>query len=674
MKPTALIVDDSLTVRMDLTHAFEAAGFQPIGCATAAEARTALAQAPVDVTILDVVLPDGDGVDLLAEMRGHADTADAIILMLSTEAEVNDRIRGLQTGADEYVGKPYDTGYVIAKARQLMRSRVSARRPSDIDSTLVLVIDDSLAVRQELTTTLEAAGYTVLTADTGEDGLRLASDRRPDAVIIGGTLPRVDGPTIVRRLRLDATLRGIPCLLLTATSDRTAELQALDAGADAFVHLGDTAVILAKLAAALNSTTSPAISNDTGSLLGPKKLLVIGDGSASMDTLAGTLHGEGFDVVLARSGAEALTLLGTQPVDCVLLHDRAPEAGGPETCRRIKATPSVQGVPVIVITERGDPAATVEGIAAGADDVLHEFDDVDILKAHIRSQVRRKQLDEENRRIADELLRRELAAADARAAQQLAETRAALAEELERRNEELEAFSYSVSHDLRSPLNTIIGFNQLLLDDRDDGLDEQTRECVHVTLNAAWRMAELIEDLLQLAYVSRGELTREQVDLSGVAHGVVHDLRRRDPARQVTTLIEDGVTADADGRLVRVLFDNLIGNAWKYTAKTDEARIEFGQQLSSDPATYFIRDNGAGFDMAQADKLFRPFTRLHSPEQFPGTGIGLATVRRIVDRHNGRIWADAAVGHGATFYFSLPTPTSELATNASDNDSPTARQ
>jgi light-regulated signal transduction histidine kinase (bacteriophytochrome) len=168
-------------------------------------------------------------------------------------------------------------------------------------------------------------------------------------------------------------------------------------------------------------------------------------------------------------------------------------------------------------------------------------------------------------------------------------------------------------------------------------------------------MAELIDDLLQLSHVSGSELTREPVDLSAVAHSAVGDLRRRDPAREVTILIQEGVTAHADARLMRIVIDNLVGNAWKYTAKQERPTIEFGHQPRQNTITYFVRDNGAGFDMSQADKLFRPFTRLHTPDQFPGTGIGLATVWRIIDRHGGRIWTEATTGQGATFYFHIPT-------------------
>ena len=651
MNPTAIIVDDSLTVRMDLAAAFETAGFRPVLCASAAEARATLQRTPADVVILDVVLPDGDGVDLLAELRGNPATASTAILMLSSEADVSDRIRGMQTGADDYVGKPYDTGYVIAKARELLRIRAAAH-PKPIT---VLLVDDSPTIRNELAAALAAAGYHPITAASGEDGLRLAGDHRPDAVITDGVLPGIDGPTLIRRLRLDGTLRGVPCLLLTAADDPDAELRALDSGADAFVRKGDTTIILAKLAAALRTEPSAALGEEASSLLGPKKLLVVGDDPGSAESLAATMRGEDYDVILARTCPEALDLLTNQPVDCILLS--LPTADpSTATCQQVTAAAADQGVPVIMITGRDDPATIVDGLAAGADDVICESGGLGILNARIRSQVRRKQLDHENRRIRDELLSREIAAAQARAAQQLAEARAAMTGELERRNEELEAFSYSVSHDLRAPLQSLIGFNELLLNDRGSELDDEVRECIRITLAGAWRMADLVNDLLQLAQATSSLLTREQVDLSALARTTLDELRRRDPSHHVITLIQDEVSTYADASLIRILIDNLLGNAWKYTTKRDQPTIEFGQRPYRNRLTYFVRDNGAGFDMAHADNLFRPFMRLHTADDFPGTGIGLATARRIIDRHDGHIWAESVVGQGATFYFDLPNP------------------
>ena len=271
----------------------------------------------------------------------------------------------------------------------------------------------------------------------------------------------------------------------------------------------------------------------------------------------------------------------------------------------------------------------------------------------MRAQLRRKQFEDENRRIREELLRKEMEAAEGRAARALAETRARLLDDLERKNQELEAFSYSVSHDLRAPLRSIDGFSQALLEDYAERLDTRGRDHLRRVRAAAQRMGELIDDLLALSRIGRAEMRRERVDLSELARVVVAELRAGDPARNVDVAFESGVIADGDPRLLRVLLDNLLGNAWKFTQRIPEARIEFGSLRQGAAITYFVKDNGAGFDMHYAEKLFAPFQRLHAAGDFPGTGIGLATVRRIVERHGGRISAEADVGRGARFFWSL---------------------
>ncbi len=207
MTPTVLIVDDSLTVRMDLAEAFSGAGFTALMSGSAGEARAILAERRVDVIILDLRLPDGDGGDLLQELRSRSGGAAPAILMLSSEAEVKDRIHGLQIGADEYVGKPYDAGYVVAKAREILRLRTAAGGAAGAS---ILIIDDSLTFRETLRDALIAGGHKVIVATSGEEGLRMAGDQRPAMIIVDGVLPGVDGATVIRRVRLDAALRSVP--------------------------------------------------------------------------------------------------------------------------------------------------------------------------------------------------------------------------------------------------------------------------------------------------------------------------------------------------------------------------------------------------------------------------------------------------------------------------------
>ena len=228
--------------------------------------------------------------------------------------------------------------------------------------------------------------------------------------------------------------------------------------------------------------------------------------------------------------------------------------------------------------------------------------------------------------------------------------------ELEVSNQELQAFSYSVSHDLRAPLRTIDGFSLALEEDYAEVLAEDGRDYLRRIRNGVQRMGTLIDALLQLSRVTRSELQREPVDLSQLSTLIFDELRVNDPGRVVQWMAEPGIVAEADPRLMRVAFENLLGNALKFTSKTTDASIVFGETLNDGKPVYFIRDNGAGFDMHYVDRLFTAFQRLHGDRDFKGSGIGLATVSRIIRRHHGAIWAEGEVDHGATFYFTLNSP------------------
>lgn len=225
-------------------------------------------------------------------------------------------------------------------------------------------------------------------------------------------------------------------------------------------------------------------------------------------------------------------------------------------------------------------------------------------------------------------------------------------------NKELETFAYSVSHDLRAPLRNINGFSQALMEDYADRLEAQGKVFLKHICNSTQRMGQLIDDLLTLSRVTRGEMRRENVDLSAMAQQIAAELQntQAQAERQVEFSIAEGIVADGDARLLRLALENLLSNAWKFTSKRPNAEIEFGiiQLSHEDQATYLVRDNGTGFDMSYSDKLFVPFQRLHSTSEFPGTGVGLATVQRIIQRHGGQIWAESQPDQGATFYFTLP--------------------
>jgi signal transduction histidine kinase len=267
--------------------------------------------------------------------------------------------------------------------------------------------------------------------------------------------------------------------------------------------------------------------------------------------------------------------------------------------------------------------------------------------AHARSEVRRRAAE------------RQIAERDAYIAGERARVRDQLEERVDERiaelqaiNEQLEAFSYSVAHDLRAPLRSIATFSQALQDDHAEQLDPGGLEYLTHIHRAAQRMGHLIDDLLNFSRVTRTELRRERVDLSLLARAVIGRLRFMHPDREVETIVEDGLTVLADPRALDIVLTNLLGNAWKFTSKREHARIELAA-LPDEPGTFVVRDNGVGFDPAHAGRLFGVFQRLHPAHEFEGTGVGLATVQRLIQRHGGKVWAEGQVGRGASLYFTL---------------------
>ncbi|MFT3698551.1 MAG: response regulator [Kofleriaceae bacterium] len=647
-----LVVDDSYTVRMDLSDALVGAGYVVRAAADLAEARALLANHSILLAILDVRLPDGDGTDLAREIRSNPKYGALPILMLSSEAEVGDRIRGLQMGANDYVGKPYDTEFVLARVRQLV--------PTAAVNRLVLVIDDSLTFREGLAWALQQQQYDVISAASGTDGLRLASARQPGAIIVDGIMPDMAGDAVIRRIRLDSALRATPCLLLTGSDDAMGEISALDAGADAFARKSsDLEVIIARFTAMVRSAGERAIA----SAVGPKRVLVVDDSPTYLHALANDLLDDGYDVAQATSGVAAIELLGVQPVDCVVLDLEMPVMSGIEACKRIKD--ALHNTPIVLVSSRDDRTQMLDALAAGADDVIVKEAGTEVVAARVKAQIRRKRFADEQRQVRERLLRSEAEATEARAARQLAEARASLAGQLARSNtelaaanrelaaanRELEAFSYSVSHDLRAPLRSIRSFSQMIEEDAGPTLDATSKEHLARVIAATGRMSDLIDAMLELSRISRVVVQRTPTDLGPIANAVVEELRQRDPGREVAVTIQRDLAVSVDPRMARALFDNVIGNAWKFTGKVARPTIDVGKTAEG----FFVRDNGAGFDMATATHLFAPFQRMHGGE-FPGTGVGLATVRRICERHGGRVWADSKVGQGTTIFFTLPDP------------------
>jgi signal transduction histidine kinase len=242
------------------------------------------------------------------------------------------------------------------------------------------------------------------------------------------------------------------------------------------------------------------------------------------------------------------------------------------------------------------------------------------------------------------------------AARDLAETRAELVRDLEHKNRELESFSYAVSHDLRAPLRRIDSFSRAVLESQADRLEPMGKHFLERVREASQQMSELIDDVLYLSRVTRAEIREHEVDLSGLVTLLLERMKETEPEREVEIKVRPGLVALGDGQLLRIAIQNLLDNAWKFTGREPRVRIEFGTASIAGEQAYFVRDNGAGFNMAYVDRLFGPFQRLHPVTEFPGSGIGLATVQRIIHRHGGRIWAEGLEGQGATIHFTLGRP------------------
>ncbi len=636
---------------MDLSEALEATGFLTTPCDSLRSAREALAHGSYVLIVLDVLLPDGDGLAFLQELKAIEASADIPVMLLSTEADVRDRVLGISIGADEYVGKPYDISHVVARAHELVRARYSAPTAG---SKKVLVIDDSATFCEEIRVSLQSAGYDVRLAKTGEEGLALVGTTQPDAIIVDGVLPGIDGRTVVRRLKSDTGLRHIPCLLLTGSETRADELQALESGADAYLRKEeDIKVILARLSALARGASSPTAVDAGASLLGPKRLLAVDDSQTYLQELGAQLRDEGYDLVLARSGEEALQLLSAQSVDCILLDVVMPGLSGKEACRLVKESPLWRDVPVVMLTAHDDREALIQGIDAGADDYISKSSDFEVLKARLRAQLRRKHFEDENRRMrfaaqeAEHKIRALNAELERRVIERTAELEAAI--------KELEAFSYSVSHDLRAPLRRMHGFTRILLEEHAPELSAEAQRCLETVADGAKGMSQLVDDLLAFSRLGRQALRREVVAPGLIVRQVLKELRPSYEGRKVKLVIGDLEACDADPALLKQVFINLLSNALKFTQRRDCAEIKIGSKCRNQATVYFVKDNGAGFDMRYAGKLFGVFQRLHRQDEYEGTGVGLAIVQRIVHRHGGRVWAEAEVNRGASFFFTLET-------------------
>jgi two-component system, NtrC family, sensor kinase len=634
VKPAVLIIDDSLTVRMDLSEAFEAAGFEPTLCATLAEARAALARGPYALVVLDVQMPDGDGVEFLQELRQAPLTAGVPIMLLSLKGAVQDRVRGLSQGADEYVGKPYDSAYVTARAHQLVQGHKPAAPRAE---PLVLIIDDSLTMRQTLRALLEDQGYQVALAACGEEGLSVAAQRRPDLVVVDGTLPDIAGTDVIRRLRSDVIFGRTPCLLLTAAEGREEQLRALDAGADAYLRKSEgTQMIRARVAALLRDRQqAPAWSEHAAgaSLLGPKKILVIDDSPQFLEELAVQLQRHGYDIVTASSAKEALDLLAVQRVDCILLDVVMPDMSGRELCQRVKSTPAWRDIPLLLLTGYDDMPTTLSGLELGADDYIVKSGDFEMLNARLHAQLRRKSFADGDRRQR---------------------------ERLEKAVRDRDEFLSLISHELRTPLTSLKLLSQTALRRARAAPDAGGAAAVGDLLERMQgqidRYEQLIDQLTMISQISLGslDLAPAELELGAVLREVGARFGKAPHAGPVTftgPAAADPVVGRWDRRCLEGIAYHLLHNAQKFGAGTP-VEITFGR--SEDKAWFTVRDSGIGIAPEDQVRIFERFERAVSEQNYGGLGLGLWLVKQLVLALRGEVSLRSRPGAGTTFRVLLP--------------------
>jgi len=354
-------------------------------------------------------------------------------------------------------------------------------------------------------------------------------------------------------------------------------------------------------------------------------ILIVDDNPDNMD-LAEQILEDDYDTITAETGEECLSIAAAKLPDLILLDVQMPGIDGYETLEKLLQIDQVKHIPVIFLSARyRDQDRVIRGLETGALDYLTKPIDDELLLTKVRVGLRIKH--------AEDAVREQSVA-------------------LRLSNETLKSFSYSASHDLRAPLRHICNYCEALEEDFGDQLPEDAQFMLARITHSASRMGDLIQDLLNFSRSSQTNLDFHSVDLSAIAQSIVDDLREHDTEHKATCHIEPNLIAEAaDASMMRVVLNNLIGNAWKYSSKVEKPAIHIGADKQDDTAYFYVRDNGVGFDMAFVDKLFKPFSRLHSEDEFEGNGIGLATVERIISNHGGKIWVESTINQGACFCF-----------------------
>ncbi|KMQ50331.1 sensor histidine kinase [Chitinispirillum alkaliphilum] len=536
----------------------------------------------------------------------------------------------------------------------------------------ILIAEDSATQRERLKAVLQSSGYNVLAAENGKRALNIAKNNPPDIILSDIMMPEMNGYELCQRIKAEPGLKTIPVILLTALTEPQDVINGLTCGADFFITKPySDSYLLSKVENVLKGETidqeeeTPEIEITYGG----KTYSIAAGRMQTINLLLSTFENamqknqeldrtnreltktkwelQELNNKLTRQSALLKTIFDSIPIMLLIYSKDKSSFDVNRYFEHITGwkNEEIKGVDLLSCLYP-DPEHKIlaEEIVNTPTD---QFKDIKLTRkdgTQIETSWANVEIPDGRHAIIGLNIteRKEM------------ETRLKKhAEELSVANDELKSFSYSVSHDLRSPLRVIAGFSEILLEDYADNLDQPGKDYLDRIVDSTNKMNNIINDMLSLSRISRQELEFQEIDLTDMAHSIIYELQQSQPERKVSVRIEENLKTKGDLSLLRLAISNLLSNAWKYTGNSENPVIEFGKKRENRKTVYFISDNGAGFSMSDYEHLFAPFQRLHSGSDFPGTGVGLAIVKRAIRRHNGKIWATGEQGKGATFYFTV---------------------